>query len=75
MDAMQREALAKRLEKAEMELRRAQAHMDGSHGARTRYSVAREEHRAAEAAVLTVLEEEAMVARPFSWWAHERPVK
>jgi hypothetical protein len=37
-------------------LRRAQANLDGSPEARTRYAHARSKHQAAEAAVLAVLE-------------------
>jgi hypothetical protein len=55
MDTTRRVALAKRLERAEAELRRAQASLDGSPKARTRYTQARAEHQAAEAAALAVL--------------------
>lgn len=55
MNTTQRVAAAERLRLAEVELRQAQAGMDGSPGARTRLHQARVEHRAAESLALGVL--------------------
>lgn len=48
MDTTTREALARRLGRAELELQRAQREADGSPAARTRLDAARNEYRAAE---------------------------
>ncbi|MBZ4371493.1 hypothetical protein [Corallococcus sp. AS-1-6] len=55
MTTTERVVLAQRLGEAEAELQAAMRGLDGSHGARTRLAVAREEHRAAEAQALAVL--------------------
>lgn len=55
MDTMKRVALGARLGRAEVELEEASAKLDGSLESRTRLQRAKEEYRAAEAAVLEAL--------------------
>jgi hypothetical protein len=55
MDMTKRRALAKRLGRAEVELQRAYAGLDGSTESRTRLALAKEECRAAESAAMQAL--------------------